>query len=68
MNTILVYNQYHHRLNAAETLERMLEKWYKNYLFRLDPKKAQKALVHVLDQSRLDEMFVQQIEFLTNTK
>ena len=65
MDTALVYNQCHHRqLDTVETLERMLEKWYKNYLYRLEHEKAQEALVHVLEQSRLDKIFVYQIKSL----
>ena len=62
MDTVLVYNQCHYRqLDTAETLERMLEKWYKNYLYRLEHEKAQEALVHVLNQSRIKPNFVAQI-------
>ena len=64
MDTMTVYNQHQQQLNDAETLERMLEKWYKTKLFILERQKAQEALLHVLHESRLDKIFVEQISSL----
>ena len=56
-----VYNENCDRMDLVETFERMLEEWYNQTLFDIEPLEAKHDLVRILEKSRCQRKFISRI-------
>ena len=59
-----IYNEHRNKVDLVETFERMLEEWFNQNLFDIQPSEAKEKLVKALTDGRCSERIVKGIQRL----